>query len=168
VLCNREPQTSAACGRDRIRGMAPTAGHDALEILPPTTARWTGKHVVRPAARIIWGAQQGTAVLLSEAILSTITGLREDRRHQIMLQSAGDVDTGSLPKVCLFGLLRSLLERVLDNNRSELVRGNLYACLINYLHLVSADDWRGCGRLSGRYVWEAVNGAIGICARFEG
>ncbi|KIK97850.1 hypothetical protein PAXRUDRAFT_824522 [Paxillus rubicundulus Ve08.2h10] len=85
--------------------------------------------------------QESTAVLLSEAILSTITKLREDRRHQVMLQSAGgDAEAGSLPTERLYALLRSLLECVLDNNRSELVRGNLYACLINYLHLVSADD----------------------------
>ncbi|KAG9311042.1 hypothetical protein JVU11DRAFT_8940 [Chiua virens] len=71
----------------------------------------------------------------------TITKLREDRRHQIMLQSAGgDMEAGSLPTERLYALLRSLLECILDNNRSELVRGNLYACLINYLHLVSTDD----------------------------
>ncbi|KAF8130340.1 nucleoporin Nup186/Nup192/Nup205 [Boletus edulis] len=87
--------------------------------------------------------QEATAVLLSEAILSTITKLREDRRHQIMLQSAGgDIEAGALPTERLYALVRSLLECVLDSNRSELVRGNLYACLINYLHLVSADDGR--------------------------
>ena len=87
--------------------------------------------------------QEQTAVLLSEAILSTITKLREDRRHQIMLQSAGgDVEAGALPTERLYALVRSLLECILDSNRSELVRGNLYACLINYLHLVSADDGR--------------------------
>ncbi|KIJ60466.1 hypothetical protein HYDPIDRAFT_98637 [Hydnomerulius pinastri MD-312] len=85
--------------------------------------------------------QESTAVLLSEAILSSITKLREDRRHQVMLQSAGgDAEAGSLPTERLYALLRSLLECILDNNRSELVRGNLYACLINYLHLVSGDD----------------------------
>ena len=87
--------------------------------------------------------QEGTAVLLSEAILSTITKLREDRRHQIMLQSAGgDIEAGALPTERLYALVRSVLECILDNNRSELVRGNLYACLVNYLHLVSADDGR--------------------------
>ena len=85
--------------------------------------------------------QEATAVLLSEAVLSTITKLREDRRHQIMLQSAGgDVEAGALPTERLYALVRSLLECILDNNRSELVRGNLYACLVNYLHLVSSDD----------------------------
>ena len=85
--------------------------------------------------------QERTAILLSEAILTVITKLREDRRYQIMLQSAGgDPEAGSLPEERLYALLRSILACILDSDRSELVRGNLYACLINYLHLVSADD----------------------------
>jgi nuclear pore complex protein Nup205 len=81
--------------------------------------------------------QESTAVLLSEAVLSSITKLREDRHQQIVIQSAGgDADAGSLPVERLKSLLRSLLECILDNNRLELVRGNLYAALINYLHLV--------------------------------
>ncbi|EIW76673.1 hypothetical protein CONPUDRAFT_92653 [Coniophora puteana RWD-64-598 SS2] len=84
--------------------------------------------------------QEPTAILLAEAILSCITKLREDRRHQIMLQSAGgDAEAGSLPTERLYTLLRSILECILDKNRSELVRGNLYAALVNYLHLVAAD-----------------------------
>jgi nuclear pore complex protein Nup205 len=83
--------------------------------------------------------QESTAVLLSEAVLSSITKLREDRSQQIIIQSAGgDADAGSLPVERLKSLLRSLLECILDNNRLELVRGNLYAALINYLHLVAS------------------------------
>ncbi|KAF7966977.1 hypothetical protein HWV62_36310 [Athelia sp. TMB] len=83
--------------------------------------------------------QERTAVLLSEAILSSITKLREDRSQQIIIQSAGgDAGAGSLPVERLKSLLRSLLECVVDNNRLELVRGNLYAALINYLHLVAS------------------------------
>lgn len=85
--------------------------------------------------------QERTAILLSEAILTVITKLREDRRYQIILQSAGgDAGAGSLPAERLFALLRNILQSILDNDRSELVRGNLYACSINYLHLVSGDD----------------------------
>ncbi|KAI6135337.1 nucleoporin Nup186/Nup192/Nup205 [Pisolithus thermaeus] len=85
--------------------------------------------------------QERTAILLSEAILTVITKLREDRTYQIMLQSAGgDPKAGSLPEERLYALLRSILECILDNDRSELVRGNLYACLVNYLHLVAGDD----------------------------
>lgn len=83
--------------------------------------------------------QESSAVLLSEAVLSSITKLREDRNQQIVIQSAGgDADAGSLPVERLKSLLRSLLECILDNNRLELVRGNLYAALINYLHLVAS------------------------------
>lgn len=83
--------------------------------------------------------QESTAVLLSEAVLSSITKLREDRAQQIVIQSAGgDADAGSLPVERLKSLLRSLLECIIDNNRLELVRGNLYAALINYLHLVAS------------------------------
>ncbi|KAH9856365.1 nucleoporin Nup186/Nup192/Nup205 [Lenzites betulinus] len=85
--------------------------------------------------------QESTAVLLSETILSTITKLREDRRHQVLLQSAGgDADAGALPAERLNVLLRSVLECIMNNNRLELVRGNLYASLVNYLHLVLHDE----------------------------
>ncbi|KAI0351635.1 hypothetical protein OH77DRAFT_1429461 [Trametes cingulata] len=85
--------------------------------------------------------QESTAVLLSESILSTITKLREDRRHQVLLQSAGgDSDAGTLPAERLNVLLRSILDCIIDNNRVELVRGNLYAALVNYLHLVLHDE----------------------------
>ena len=78
-----------------------------------------------------------TAVLLSETILSTITKLREDRRYQVLLQSAaGDTDAGALPAERLSVLLRSILECIVDHSRIELVRGNLYASLVNYLHLI--------------------------------
>ncbi|KAI0776838.1 nucleoporin Nup186/Nup192/Nup205 [Trametes elegans] len=85
--------------------------------------------------------QESTAVLLSETILSTITKLREDRRHQVLLQSAGgDAEAGALPAERLNVLLRSILECIMDNNRIELVRGNLYAALVNYLHLILHDE----------------------------
>ncbi|KII84114.1 hypothetical protein PLICRDRAFT_702060 [Plicaturopsis crispa FD-325 SS-3] len=85
--------------------------------------------------------QDSTAVLLSEVILSSVTKLREDRRHQVVVQaSGGDAEAGSLPAERLFAILRSILECILDNNHLELVRGNLYAALINYLHLIAAGD----------------------------
>ncbi|KAJ7682921.1 nucleoporin Nup186/Nup192/Nup205 [Mycena rosella] len=82
--------------------------------------------------------QETTAVLLSEAVLSAVTKLREDRRHQVLVQSAsGDADAGSLPAERLYAILRNVLECIVDNNRIELVRGNLYAALINYVHLIT-------------------------------
>ncbi|KAI0063325.1 hypothetical protein BV25DRAFT_416650 [Artomyces pyxidatus] len=80
---------------------------------------------------------ESTAVLLSEASLSLITKLREDRHSQRLVQGV-DSEAGSLPAERLYTLLRSLLECILDH-RIELVRGNLYAALINYFHLIAHD-----------------------------
>ncbi|KAI0289640.1 nucleoporin Nup186/Nup192/Nup205 [Russula brevipes] len=77
---------------------------------------------------------ESTAVLLSEVSLSLITKLREDWRHQQLLGSHSY--SGSLSSERLHGLLRSFLECVLEY-RVELVRGNLYAALVNYFHLVT-------------------------------
>ncbi|KAI9057540.1 hypothetical protein FKP32DRAFT_1598103 [Trametes sanguinea] len=96
---------------------------------------------VLPALLRSSNVEESTAVLLAETILSTITKLREDRRHQVLLQSAGgDAEAGALPAERLSVLLRSILDCIMDNNRIELVRGNLYAALVNYLHLVLHDE----------------------------
>ncbi|EPQ55766.1 hypothetical protein GLOTRDRAFT_115998 [Gloeophyllum trabeum ATCC 11539] len=85
--------------------------------------------------------EESTAVLLSEAILSCITKLREDRRHQIIVQSAGgDTEAGTLPLERLTALLRNILDIIMDTNSNEFIRGNLYAALINYQHLVTSKD----------------------------
>ncbi|KAG6907715.1 hypothetical protein DXG01_007628 [Tephrocybe rancida] len=82
--------------------------------------------------------EEPTAVLLSETVLSSITKLREDRRQQLIAQSAGgNAESGALPAERLFAILRSILESITENNRVELVRGNLYAALINYVHLIA-------------------------------
>ena len=82
--------------------------------------------------------QQPTAMLLSEVLLSSITKLREDRQHQAIIQSdSGELDNASLPSERLYALLRSTLECMLDSSRNQFVRGNLYAVLINYLHLIT-------------------------------
>jgi nuclear pore complex protein Nup205 len=83
--------------------------------------------------------QESTATLLSETTLSLMTKLRENRRHQSIIQSAvGNAEADSLPAERLYALLRSILDCILDSNHSELVRGNLYAALINYLHLITS------------------------------
>ena len=77
-------------------------------------------------------------MLLSGVLLSTITKLREDRQHQAIIQSdTGELDNASLPSERLYALLRLTLDCVLDSSRNQFVRGNLYATLINYLHLVT-------------------------------
>jgi len=81
---------------------------------------------------------ESTAILLSEVILSCITKLREDRRHRLLLQAAVDAETTTLPAERLHTILRSVLQCIVDNNHgASLVRGNLYAALINYVHLIS-------------------------------
>lgn len=94
---------------------------------------------VLPAAIQSANIEESTAVLLSEAVLSSITKLREDRRQQIVIQSAGgNTKSGSLPAERLYAILSSILKGIIDSNRVELVRGNLYAVLINYVHLISS------------------------------
>ncbi|KAI0317152.1 nucleoporin Nup186/Nup192/Nup205 [Amylostereum chailletii] len=86
-----------------------------------------------------------TAVLLSEVSLSIITKLREDKHSQLLLQSAGaESGSGALSAERLHTLLRSILECILDH-RVELVRGNLYAALINYFHLIAPENIEGAG-----------------------
>ncbi|KAF7373366.1 hypothetical protein MSAN_00546200 [Mycena sanguinolenta] len=96
--------------------------------------------------------QESTAVLLSEGVLSAVTKLREDRRHQVLVQSAsGDTDADTLPAERLYAILRNILECIVDNNRVELVRGNLYAAIINYVHLIasSSNDVSEDSKVSG-------------------
>ncbi|TFK29062.1 hypothetical protein FA15DRAFT_700346 [Coprinopsis marcescibilis] len=92
-------------------------------------------HVIPSAIRSP-NVEESTAVLLSEATLSLITKLREDRRHQLVLQSSGLDSAGSLPAERLYSILRTVVEGVLDSNRSELIRGNLYGSLVNFIHLI--------------------------------
>ncbi|KAF8637106.1 hypothetical protein AX17_003010 [Amanita inopinata Kibby_2008] len=81
--------------------------------------------------------EEPTAVLLAETILTSITKLREDRRYQVVLQSAGgESGSSSLPAERLYAILHAMLQGIIDNNRVELVRGNLYAALVNYVHLI--------------------------------
>ncbi|KAF6749589.1 nucleoporin Nup186/Nup192/Nup205 [Ephemerocybe angulata] len=79
--------------------------------------------------------EESTSILLSETTLTLITKLREDRRYQLVLQSSAE-EAGSLPAERLYGILRDIVEGILENSHSELVRGNLYGSLINFIHLV--------------------------------
>ncbi|KAF8622638.1 hypothetical protein AX15_006886 [Amanita polypyramis BW_CC] len=93
---------------------------------------------VLPTAMQSPNIDEATAVLLAETILTSITKLREDRHYQIILQSAGgEADPSTLPAERLYAILRAILQGVIENNRVELVRGNLYASLINYIHLIT-------------------------------
>lgn len=73
---------------------------------------------------------ESTTVLLSETILSCMTKLREDRRQKVTSESS------VLPAERLQAILRTILNCLLEGNRAEPVRGNLYAVLINFLQLI--------------------------------
>lgn len=103
---------------------------------------------VLPGALQSGNTPDPTAGVLSEAILSVLTKLREDRLLQSLVRGAGSLqEGGALPAERLFSLLRSLLDCILMTNRNELVRGNLYASIVNYVHLIT-DAHPGEGTVS--------------------
>jgi nuclear pore complex protein Nup205 len=80
-----------------------------------------------------------STVILSEVTVMLITKLREDRSQRILLQSLADDPNSaatSLPEDRFHSILKSLLESVLSPGMPEVVRGNLYASIINNLQLV--------------------------------
>ncbi|KAF8523808.1 nucleoporin Nup186/Nup192/Nup205 [Gautieria morchelliformis] len=96
---------------------------DLIQIVPPAICRSS--------------TQQYTAIILSEVMLSLVTMLRGDRQQQLTLQSTfDDTRTASLPVDRLKILLKSVLNCLAGSGKAELIRGNLYASLVNYFHLV--------------------------------
>ena len=94
---------------------------------------------VLPDALRSTNVTEEVAVLLSETLLSAITKLREDRRYQLIIQSVDeDGEIATLPAERLYAFLGNISKCILDSDRVDLVRGNLYAVLINYLHLASS------------------------------
>lgn len=79
------------------------------------------------------GLTHSTTVILAESILTTLCKLHE------MIQGARSTEhqtAVSLPPERLHSFLRNLLSCIVHSGRSQVVRGNLYACLIHYLRLV--------------------------------
>ncbi|KAF9445985.1 hypothetical protein P691DRAFT_777187 [Macrolepiota fuliginosa MF-IS2] len=115
-------------------------------------------HALPPAIRSN-NVNENVSVLLAETVLSSITKLREDRQHQIILQSVGgNAESGSLPAERLYAILRNILEGILDSNRAELVRGNLYAALINFIHLIASPSQTF--ELSGHALSTSLSGSL--------
>lgn len=81
--------------------------------------------------------QAPTAELLCQVLLSLVTKLRQGRRQQALLSEHEDLG-GVLPTDKLLAILRSVLDCITRAGTTELVRGNLYTILINYLQLVSS------------------------------
>ncbi|KAL1738819.1 nucleoporin Nup186/Nup192/Nup205, partial [Schizophyllum fasciatum] len=85
-------------------------------------------HVLPPIAASAQ-VQAPTAVVLAETILTCVVKLRENRHNQAMF------DMDALPPERLLAICRSVLECIVNSGHNELVRGNLYAALVNYLQL---------------------------------
>lgn len=103
---------------------------DLLQIIPPTIQSSN----VEPT----------TSIILAEVTLTLVTKLRGDRQQQLILQSTFDDSyAASLPVDRLKVLLKSLIECLASSGKVELIRGNLYAALVNYLHLVEEARERG-------------------------
>lgn len=92
---------------------------DLLHVLPPT---------IRDAA-----LPETSAMLLSEVLLQLITKLREERAR---MDALGMGENSALPVERISTLLRHMLDCILDKQRHELVRGNIYAALVNLFRLV--------------------------------
>ncbi|KAI0789160.1 nucleoporin Nup186/Nup192/Nup205 [Abortiporus biennis] len=74
--------------------------------------------------------QESTRVTLSQVLLTTITKLRRHIRE----------NTTVLPPERFLTILRDLLDCLFDHRHYQLVRGNLYASLIQFFHLVLSAD----------------------------
>jgi nuclear pore complex protein Nup205 len=71
-------------------------------------------------------------IALSETVLTLMTKLREERTKY----TDSPYDFG-VPSEKLISIFKKILECVLDPNAPELVRGNLYASLISYFHMIN-------------------------------
>ncbi|KAG9073412.1 hypothetical protein FS749_015253, partial [Ceratobasidium sp. UAMH 11750] len=74
---------------------------------------------------VVLSAEPSTAVLLCETLLSLVAKLRDDRHHQIVLQSiVDDPLAATLPAERLNGLLSTIMDCALQPGTSERQRGN--------------------------------------------
>ena len=94
---------------------------------------------VLPVALRSNNVEEATCILLSEVVLSSITKLREDRRQQLLFRTMNvDSEVDSLPAERLYNILRAILEGILESSHVALVRGNLYAALVNFINLIQS------------------------------
>ncbi|KAF9054278.1 nucleoporin Nup186/Nup192/Nup205 [Panaeolus papilionaceus] len=139
----RKVSYARACGFDAWRRLLDLALMKCFDRLPHNRREnmlFDLLHVL-PAAIRSPNIEEPTAILLSETVLSSVTKLREDRHQQLILQSVDEEsESGSLPAERLFNILRHILEGIMESNHVELVRGNLYASLINFFHLIRSSS----------------------------
>ncbi|KAF8760740.1 Nucleoporin [Rhizoctonia solani] len=86
---------------------------DVVQALPPV---------------ILSAAEPETAIYLCETLLSLVAKLRDDRHHQVVLQSiVDDPVAATLPPERLNALLGAIMDCVLQPGTTERQRGNLYS-----------------------------------------
>ncbi|CAE6442649.1 unnamed protein product [Rhizoctonia solani] len=101
---------------------------DVVQALPPV---------------ILSAAEPETAILLSETLLSLVAKLRDDRHHQVVLQSiVDDPVAATLPPERLNALLGAIMDCVLQPGTTERQRGNLYSAMVHYIQLAFSADER--------------------------
>ncbi|KAB5590005.1 Nuclear pore complex protein [Ceratobasidium theobromae] len=105
--------------------------------------------VVQALPPVIFGAEPETAVLLCESLLALIAKLRDDRHHQVVLQSiVDDPLAATLPAERLNGLLSSIMDCTLQPGTSERQRGNLYSAMVHYIQLAFSAEERAAEKAS--------------------
>ncbi|KAG9095701.1 hypothetical protein FRC06_009514, partial [Ceratobasidium sp. 370] len=109
---------------------------------------------------VVLSAEPPTAILLCETLLSLVAKLRDDRHHQIVLQSiVDDPLAATLPAERLNGLLSSIMDCTMQPGTSERQRGNLYAAMVHYVQLASTAEERDAGLKQNTSLTQSSNGA---------
>ncbi|KEP47882.1 structural constituent of nuclear pore protein [Rhizoctonia solani 123E] len=107
---------------------------DVVQALPPV---------------ILSAAEPETAILLCETLLSLVAKLRDDRHHQVVLQSiVDDPVAATLPPERLNSLLAAIMDCVLQPGTTERQRGNLYSAMVHYIQLAFSAEERHSSRLA--------------------
>ncbi|KAG9045001.1 hypothetical protein FS837_007191 [Tulasnella sp. UAMH 9824] len=116
--------------------------HECFDVLPHGQREHLILDILQalPAYLARANVSANTAMLLAEVVLSLSTKLREDRHRQLILQSTvDDTFAASLPVERIHAIFRSIVNAALRSGTSERFRGNLYAAMTNFIHLVTAD-----------------------------
>ncbi|KAF8742046.1 Nucleoporin, partial [Rhizoctonia solani] len=101
---------------------------DVVQALPPV---------------ILSAAEPETAIYLCETLLSLVAKLRDDRHHQVVLQSiVDDPVAATLPPERLNALLGAIMDCVLQPGTTERQRGNLYSAMVHYVQLAFSAEER--------------------------
>jgi nuclear pore complex protein Nup205 len=118
-----------------------------FDTLPDDSREMILFDVLQALPAVVFSSEPSTAVLLCETLLSLVAKLRDDRHHQIVLQSiVDDPLAATLPAERLNGLLSSIMECAMQPGTSERQRGNLYSAMVHYMQLASVAEERGASR----------------------